>query len=676
MTLTAAQRLAVERTGQDVCIVAGPGSGKTRVLVERFRWLVEAQDVSPARILTITFTEKAAYEIRRRLTAAFAIDPSLRRELERAPVGTIHAFCTRLLKENAIAAEIDPAFSILDERDASLLLSDSVHQALNELHVKHPQRLADLYRRWDVADPAAALIALYRRVRLDGFRLPPAAGESETIAGALRLTHEMFAQAKRMRSALDFDDLEDFSVRLLESSDSLRAHTQMRYEHILMDEVQDTNPLQWRLVNLLRTPGCFFAVGDVNQAIYGFRDARPEGFIAFRREVEASGGAVDRLAENFRSRAAILEAAAAATHGEAGIEPMHLAPRREFLDAGPAVERFFLMDKNADEAAEARWVAQRILDLVDSFAVESNGVSRLAQFSDIALLFRTTARFPAFTEAFHQAGIPYMVTGGRSLFERQEVMDAVSWLRVLANPLDEVALAAVLLSPFAALDVEALIRLREPDRNLWDSAQESGNPNLVALAKLIREQRLLTGDVAPGALLTQALDATGYTAGLDAPSSANIARLIEILGSRWEAVPETPADLVSYLDRIAERGEGEAPLPGNTGAVRIMTMHAAKGLEFPIVFLPSLDLEGRADSGGIYYSPTDGIGSKWRDGFSESAKDAVAERLSATAKVERAAESNRLLYVAMTRAEQKLILSAAKPTRGWTKRIAKLRLVG
>lgn len=674
MTLTPAQRRAVERTGQDVCVIAGPGSGKTRVLVERFRWLVEAQGVRPAQILTITFTEKAAYEIRRRLAAAFAGDASLRRELERAPVGTIHAFCTRFLKENAVAAGLDPDFAILDERDAALLLSDAAHQALNTLLAKQPDRLARLYQRWDVAYPAEALTALYRKVRLDGFHLPAAEADMETVAEALRLTHDLFAQAKRSRSAVDFDDLEDFSLRLLEANDTLRSYTQMRYEHILMDEVQDTNPQQWRLVKLLRTPGCFFAVGDVNQAIYGFRHARPEGFVAFRQEVESAGGVVDVLAENFRSRAAILEAAAAATHGEPGIEPMQLAPQREFRDESPAVERFFVESSRADEAAEARWVAQRILELVGSFQVEPPAGPRPARFDDIALLFRTTARFPAFTQAFHQAGIPYLLTGGRSLFERQEIMDAVSWLRVLANPLDEVALAAVLLSPFGGLDAGALIQMREPGRNLWESVEACAAPEAAALTSLIRDQRCRTGDVPPGALLMEALDATGYSAGLDAPSQANIARLIEIIDARWEAAPETTAALVSYLERVAQRGEGEAPLSGETGAVRLMTMHAAKGLEFPIVFLPSLDLEARADSGGIYYSVQEGLGAKWRNESGQSVKDAVAERLSEIAKLERAEESNRLLYVAMTRAEQKLILSAAKTTRGWTRRIARLRL--
>jgi ATP-dependent exoDNAse (exonuclease V) beta subunit len=669
MTLTAAQLRAVERTGQDVCVVAGPGSGKTRVLVERFRWLVEAQGVAPGQILTITFTEKAAYEIRRRLVSAFAPDPPRRLEVERAPVGTIHAFCTRLLKENALAAGIDPEFSILNERDAELLRQDSVHRALNEFLARDRDRLARLYARWDVTDPAAALAALYRKVRLDGFDRLKAEGDAVWIAEALRLTHETFAAAKRARFALDFDDLEEFSVRLLESSEALRAQLQMRYEHILMDEVQDTNPLQWRLVNLLRTPGCFFAVGDVNQAIYGFRHARPEGFLEFRRQVESGGGVVDTLAENFRSRAEILEAAAAATHGEAGIEPMILKPVRQFSGDGPAVEWFFVEGKNADEDAEARWVAQRILSLAGAFTAESAQGPRPARFGDIALLFRTTARFPVFAQAFHRAGIPYFVAGGRSLFERQETMDAVSWIRVLANPRDEVALAAVLLSPFAGLDAEALIRLREPERNLWESVAASTDPALAGLTKLIREQRLLAGDVAPGLLVTQALDATGYAAGLDAPSAANIARLIEIVDARWDAEAETLPALVSYLDRIATRGEAEAPVFGGEGAVRMMTMHAAKGLEFPIVFLPSLDLESRADSGGAYYSAADGLGARWRDESGDSAKDPVAERLSEVARRERSEESNRLLYVAMTRAEQKLILSAAKSTRGWTKRI-------
>lgn len=672
MTLTPAQRSAVERTGQDVCVVAGPGSGKTRVLVERFRWLVESQGVSPLQILTITFTEKAAYEIRRRLAAAFAADASRRQELERAPVGTIHAFCTRLLKENAVAAGLDPDFSILDERDAQLLLNDAVHEAWNRLFASDRGRLTRLYQRWDTPDPAAALASLYRKVRLEGFRLPAVEGDAAMIAEALRLTHAIFAAAKLARSVLDFDDLEDFSARLLESSESLRDQARMRYEHILMDEVQDTNPQQWRLLNLLRTPGCFFAVGDVNQAIYGFRHARPEGFLAFRREVESGGGVIDMLSENFRSRAEILVAAAQATHGEPGIEPMELAARRTFSSSAPAVE-CFLADGQADEAER---VAGRILDLVGSFAVETSAGTRTAQFADIALLFRTTARFSLFGEAFHRAGIPYLVTGGRTLFERQEVLDAVSWLRVLANPRDEVALAAVLLSPFCGVHAEVLLRLREPEKNLWESLQASAEPDLVFLTNLIRQQRVESGGTAPGVLLAAAFDATGYSGGLDALSQANLARLIEIADARWESSPETPAALVRYLDRLAERGEAEAAPSAGADAVRMMTMHASKGLEFPIVFLPSLDLQARVDSTGVYYSAEEGLGAKWYDAGGQSRKDPVAEKLSAAAQRERTEESNRLLYVAMTRAEQLVILSAAKKTGGWAKRMKRLTLAG
>jgi superfamily I DNA/RNA helicase len=674
MTLTQAQQRAVERTGQDVCVVAGPGSGKTRVLVERFRWLVEAQGVAPGQILTITFTEKAAYEIRRRLARIFAHDASRRSEVERAPVGTIHGFCTRLLKENAIAAQLDPEFSILDDRDATLLLHDAVHRALNEFLTSEPERLKRLYERWDVINPAAAIAALYRKVRLDGFAIPDREGDAGTIGDILRLTHETLAAVKRAQSALDFDDLEEFSIRLLESSETLRAQVQLRYEHILMDEVQDTNPLQWRLVNLLRTPGCFFAVGDVNQAIYGFRDARPDGFLNLRREVESAGGAVDMLAENFRSRAEILEAAAEATHGEPGIEPVSLQPCREFRDGSAAVERFFVAGRAADEEAEARWVAKRILSLTGSFAVEHDGSTRPARFADIALLFRTTARFPIFAAEFHAAGIPYLVTGGRALFARQEVMDAVSWLKVLANPRDEVALAAVLLSPFAGFDAEAVIRLRDPGRNLWESVCASKAPEIRRLTELIHWQRAQIGDTAPGLLIGQALDTTGYDAGLDDPSRANVSRLIAILDSRADAAGETPAGLVRYLKRIAERGEADAPPANSTNAVRMMTMHAAKGLEFPIVFLPSLDVDPKADTSGVFYSAAHGLGAKWRDESGDGVKDETAEILSAQAKEDRAAESSRLLYVAMTRAEQKLILSAAKSQRGWTKRILRLEV--
>ncbi len=680
MSLTPDQVRAVTRVGQDVCVIAGPGSGKTRVLVARFRWLVEEQNVAPARILTITFTEKAAYEIRRRLAQEFSGNAALRSELERAPVGTIHAFCTRLLKENAIAANLDPEFSILNDRDASLLLRETIHESLNFYLSAEPERLQALYDHWAALSPVEAFEDLYRAARLDGF-VPQSgatdadAAHRDTLFQVLARVHAGFSAGKLARSVVDFDDLEEFSIRLLESSDRLRAEAQMRFEHILMDEVQDTNPLQWRLVELLRTPGCFFAVGDINQAIYGFRHARPDGFRALRQQVEDSGGLIDRLTENFRSRPEILEAANEVTGNLPGIEPLKLAPRRTFSTSASApVSRFSAGSRSADPEAEAREVARRILAVVGTFQVEKDDAVRPAGFGDIALLFRTTTRFPIFARAFQSTGIPYLQSGGRTLFQRQEIFDLLAWLKLLANPRDEIALATVLRSPFAGVDAAALLSLRQPGTNLWERAQLSNHTAVRDVAERVAQQRRVVGDVPPDRLLAEALDATGYGSGQDAASTANVRRLLEMVAARSASTAEPVASLVQYLEAIEE---ADAPVVNSTDTVQMLTIHQAKGLEFPIVFLPSLDLAANTRGSGVYYSGETGLGAKWRsDSGEDDYKDPVAAILSERATKERAEESSRLLYVAMTRAEQKLILSAASTQRGWTKAVSKIPLDG
>lgn len=666
MMLTAAQRQAVERLGQDVCVTAGPGSGKTRVLVERFTWLVTEGHAEAARVLAITFTEKAALEIKQRLLARFDGDER-QSEILRAPVSTIDGFAARLLRENAIAAGLDPEFRILDERTARLLERQSADEALDAILRDQPQRLRQLYTRWSVTDPAGELIDCYEAIRLAGDGWPqhqPLSPDHETLELALRDLDRRYRATKRRASALDFGDLCEQAVLLLESDEKVREDTAWRFDFILMDELQDTNPLQWRLMELVRRAGRFFGVGDINQAIYGFRHATPEAFRQFRDGVKDSGGTVDRLAENFRSRAEILSKTELVCGVLAGMERPGLKAAREFpAQTEPAVELLGAEhpDKDTRARLEALAVCQRIQDLSARF-----------RYREMAILMRSRTRYGVFAKALTECGIPYLMTDSREFFERQEVRDCLNWLRALANPLDEIAILGIARSPLGGLDDEAILRARQLGGPLWAAL---GDP----LAQLIEQRRRL--DSAPADLLLgEALDASDYWSLLDTGASANVTKFLDLVRAGTAEMDGTVAGAVDYIERLrAANDEPDAPQLGVPDAVRILTIHGAKGLEFPVVFLSALDSQPRGDGASLVYAPGRGLGAKWRSG-DESERDGIASDLHEAQKDKEKEESARLLYVGMTRAEQKLILSygftrtktGKISQRGWVKWLAAL----
>jgi len=673
--LTEAQRRAVEREGQDVCVVAGPGSGKTRVLVARFVWLARERGVDPPRIAAITFTEKAAAEIRSRLAA------ELGPEAENASVSTIHGLCLGVLKRNAEVAGLSPNFAILDERLAQLALREAIGATLDDTLARDPARLRALFHAWSTADPVGDLAAAYEAIRLagDGFPspvAPPATdavgrrfeAERETLDAVLREAARRYRRTKRERAKVDFDDLEERTAALLDRDERLREEVAGRFDHILMDELQDTNPVQWRLIARLRRPGRFFAVGDINQAIYGFRHATPDAFRAYRESVERAGGEIDYLRENFRSRAPVLDAAERVCSGMPGIERPGLKAAREFAatpgaggDDGPVVELTAIENPDAvlRSTVEARWVAGEIVRLI----------ARGRRYSDCAVLLRTGGRFPDFERAFLDAGIPYLVTGGKTFFERQEIADLSNYLRVLANPRDEIALFGVLRSPLFGWSDAEILAARDPKRNLAET---------VSLPEL-DEHRRLRHDVSPDRLLARAMDACDYDGGLDLAGRANVRKFLRLIRELWAERPRAIADIVAHFDRLREAGdEPNAPAAESPDAVELMTIHSAKGLEFPVVFLAALDATPSNESASLVYSAATGLGAKWRitdsKGNEDEARDSFAEAHRAARLPREKEEASRLLYVGMTRAEERLSLSygQGKSARGWTKDAKKL----
>lgn len=770
--LSAAQRAAATRVGQDVCVMAGPGSGKTRVLVERFAWLVDERKVQPSTILAFTFTEKAANEIRKRLAEHFQGRPALREEIENAWVSTIHSFCARLLREHAVASGVDPAFAVWDEIEANLELGGAITQALDELAINQPaefRSLAYALNSWDIA---AALAQLYQAMRIattkpveappkldfDSFldeiegilrgsragwtdsqaaqfdifkawaapllelrgkpvgmehltrlrdadwnlgrikkngpvaegmraikqqRLPEIRSlvayycylpQRQTLETTLNRAAEIYEERKRARSALDFADLEHYAIRLLKSDAALRGRIQSRFQAILMDEMQDTNPLQWELVELLRTPERFFAVGDVNQSIYGFRHADPQVLRRFSERLKEQQKATDTLRENHRSRPEVLRAVEAVLRGRPGIEAFQFEPKRCFKEKRiPSVEVIVVTAEGEDKVRkEAAWMARRIRELMEELVIQERKdgreIERPLRYSDIAILLRKGGPMEQIEATLREFGVPCVISRGSSFFDAQEVSDLLRLLHVIENPRDEISLAAVLLSPLVGLRDETLVFLKKAG-NLADGIQ---NPALCGVAMeecerlqrfwaRLRQARALAGYVSPDYLLAYMAGESGVWDHLPGRAGANVDKLFCLLRRLWAEDPLPLRSLLKRLQKMRDAAsESEAPPSEPGDVVRMMSIHAAKGLEFPVVFLSHVHAGVVQSADDLAYSKAYGLGVRWvlPDG-SAAVADAIHAAIAKEEKRREEEEADRLLFVAMTRAEQHLVITGA-----------------
>ncbi|MBZ5593641.1 MAG: UvrD-helicase domain-containing protein [Acidobacteriia bacterium] len=758
----------ISKAGQDTCVVAGPGSGKTRVLVERYRRLVEA-GCAPQRILAITFTEKAARNMKERLVDAFRTMPERRRELEQANISTVHGLCARLLRENSVAAGIDPEFRVLDARQATIMQRESANDVLDRMFADEPEsmrrlmhglaspelarEIPDVYdamrsadvraaelrgfaprgatgfkelrdalaevarqkpsgwnpsqstRLREVVESAARLAALpdgpitvehFRVIaefptNLRGLKQRNAiadhlmkikdeivpklyrtllteyyASEHDTLIALVESFDQLYGERKRAIGVLDYSDLEAFAVRLLEENPEVRGRVRNQFQYVLMDELQDTNGQQSRLIELLRAPGVFFAVGDVNQSIYGFRHADPGVFRAYRDEVEREGKHSVELLENWRSRAGILCAVETVLHHAPGIEERRLIAAKKFSPKSEAsVEVIAGIADTADAALdlEARWVARRILDVNGSLSLESGP----AGYGDMAVLVRNSEVIPSFTRAFEKAGIPYLLNQGKGFFETREVVDLMNLLRAIDNPRDETSLAGVLRSPYAGVSDEALLRLKMTG-NLGSALRRiahTGTPfsdgDLLKLRRFHelllrwREARDLAGF---DRLLMRAIDETGCAPEPGSRAAANVEKFLAMAREASRRI--TLAEFVEELQmmRDADARDADAPPEDAVNAVRIMTVHAAKGLEFPVVFLAALHKGMQQGVGSLAFSPRIGLGAQWLNpATGERKRDWFLKHIEEEAKQRETEEGNRLFYVAMTRAEEHLVFS-------------------
>ena len=582
-------------------ILAGAGSGKTRVLTTRIAWLIATGQVSPEGVLAVTFTNKAAQEMRLRLAARLPL------ETRRLWIGTFHGLCHRLLRTHYRDAGLPQTFQILDNADQLAAI----------------KRLAKQLDLDDARYPPRELQAFINAHKEQGLRAAQVSAFDPPTRQKAAFYAEYEAQCQR-EGVVDFAELLLRAYELLSHNENLRRHYQERFRHILVDEFQDTNRLQYAWLKLLAGGGAaVFAVGDDDQSIYGFRGAEIGNMRDFERDF--AGPNLIRLEQNYRSHGNILAAAnALIQHNRARLG-------KELWTAAGAGEPIRVYAALSDRD-EARFIADEIRALADSGHA----------YGQIALLYRANAQSRALEHELFTRGLPYRVHGGLRFFERQEIKHALAYLRLIANPDDDTAFLRVVNFPARGIGARSLEQLQDLAQHrqlsLWRAAQALAGKPGAALAQFIRLIDSLARDSA------------------DLPLAARVEHVVEKSGlaehyrrekegqDRLENLAELVNAAATFVDREGVLGDagalvdflahasleaGEHQAGEGQDAVHLMTVHAAKGLEFDVVFITGLEQ-------GLF--PHD----------------------NAASTPEGIEEERRLMYVALTRARKRLYLSHAQ----------------
>jgi DNA helicase-2/ATP-dependent DNA helicase PcrA len=641
------QQRAVTHPGGPLLVVAGAGTGKTRMLTRRFAWLVD-QGSTPDEVLALTFSSPAAAEMRERL------ETLIQAPYEELHVATFHAFCSRLLADEALEAGVDPFFSPVTPADRLALLLDR----LDELSL----------RRHEIRGNPAPLLASFvsridrlkdEMVAADDYRAyaeglaASAADDSARGAAARELEFAgLYADHDRLlaeRGALDFGDLILRAFRLLHEHPHVRERTARRFRHVLVDEYQDTNFAQGMLLRLLVEEHRNVAVvGDDDQAIYRFRGASVKNLREFEREF--ADATVVRLDRNYRSGRRILEGAAAV------IEPAPDRIGKRLTGAAGGTVRFW---RCRSERAQAQAVAAEAERLIVQQGVPP---------TELCVLVRSVKNEgQLIASALEERALPFRLMGSAAYFQRAEVRDLLAWLRALADPGDSGAVVRALTRPpieLRSVDVARLTQLARRRRLDMPSAMAAalegpqlspeGRDRVQAFLKLYRSASAAFEDRRPDAFVLRLIERIGLrrqqvfaTQADTVERLRNIAKLSE-LATAFMAREQhaTVRDFTRYLSAVAESGlrEEEASAPPPASAIRVMTMHAAKGLEFDHVFVL-----------GLSSSRMPGA---WRRTSEDIPDELLKESLPQPAgRSAHEAEMRRLLHVAMTRARKTLVLS-------------------
>ncbi|HZV63169.1 MAG TPA: DNA helicase II [Methylophilaceae bacterium] len=591
---------AVTLPHQSALILAGAGSGKTRVLTTRIAWLIQTGQVSPQGVLAVTFTNKAAKEMLSRLSAMLPINT------RGMWVGTFHGLCNRLLRAHHREAQLPATFQILDSADQLSLI----------------KRLMKVMNVDDEKFPAREIQGYINGCKEEGLRAH-AVDAYDAHSQRLREVFDEYDKQCQRDGVADFAELLLRSYELLSRHAHIRSHYQSRFRYILVDEFQDTNRLQYLWLKLFAGEGnCIFAVGDDDQSIYSFRGARVGNMRDFEQDFNISH--VVKLEQNYRSHSNILDAAnAIITHNR------NRLGKNLWTAAGKGEPVRVYQGYN--DIDEANFIVEEIKML------HAEGTA----LDEIALLYRSNAQSRVLEHALFSSGLPYRVYGGLRFFERAEIKHALAYLRLIANPDDDTALLRVINFPTRGIGARSLEQLQEiaraQDCSLWKAALlKTGDKvqpgrGLEGFVGLIRQLQ----DEATGLSLPELAELATTLSGLrqhyqtEKEGEDRIANLDELINAAVAFINENDESGLTEFLSFASLEAGEHQADAGRDALQLMTVHAAKGLEFKVVFISGLE-EGLFPHEQSLYE---------------------AHGLE---------EERRLMYVAVTRARQRLYLSHAQ----------------
>jgi DNA helicase-2/ATP-dependent DNA helicase PcrA len=606
------QRRAVETTEGPLLVLAGAGSGKTRVLTHRIAWLIGACGIPPESILAVTFTNKAAGEMRERVVKLLGPDAA------GVWLSTFHSVCVRILRREAGHLGLSRGFAIYDAGDAHALVKEAMRRHGLDPKQEEPRRVEWRIDQWKNAG------------------VGPAEAFDQAADFEARRAAEIYLVYQRLlvdANALDFGDLLLRTVDLFERFPEVLAHYRRRWQYVLVDEYQDTNRVQYRLVSQLAGEHRnLCVVGDPNQSIYAWRGADVRNILDF--EGDYPDAAVVRLGRNYRSTRAILDGASGVVENNVARKEIELVAERE--GGEPIGVHSAQTDRD-----EAQWVVRRILH-----AHRSEG----RPLGSFAIFYRTNAQSRLFEEALLESNVPHVVVGGVRFYERAEVKDALAWLRFLGNPADAVSLRRMIARPARGIGrttlerVEAIARERgatllQAMRAFAAEGGGRGAASVGAFAELLAALAAEISGAGAGEAVARVLDRSGYVAALEREggpeAEARLENLRELLraaddfGRANAGVPDDERSEVEiFLDQVALVADVDF-YDRRDECVSLMTVHTAKGLEFPVVFVAGLE-----------------------EGIFPHAGSLRDER-----GIE---EERRLCYVAMTRAQDRLFLSWAR----------------
>ena len=618
------QREAVEYRGRALLIVAGAGSGKTRVLTHRIAHFLANRELWPSQILAITFTNKAAAEMRER------VEQLVGQSSEGMWIKTFHSACLQILRREADRLGHNSNFTVYDSGDTRALLKRLIREAGAEDHDLKPQQ-------------AAAAISAAKNELKDAADYASNIDRTNPRERLIASVFDAYTSELKRNNAFDFDDLIAETVYLLRQFPEVRARYQKRFRHVLVDEYQDTNHAQYSLIREFTRPlppeyavfddqtGAelppvqLTVVGDSDQSIYAFRGADIRNITEFERDFP--GAKTVLLEQNYRSTQNILSAA------NAVISQNPYRPAKNLWTDSGAGEKISLYTAY-DERNEAAWVVDQVRKL------HAEGVN----YRDIAVLYRTNALTPSLEGELKNQHVPYVVVGGLKFFERKEIKDALAYLSAISNDRNDEAVRRVLNLPARGVGQKSELKIaqfaRENDlsfRQALPSAQLLGlgpkiSEAVIGFGQLLDELEALSQTAGPGEVLKTMLERSGYRRELelsrDPQDEARVDNLDALLGQVMEYEAANPeASIADYLADVTLAAAADE-IDEDSGSLSLMTLHTAKGLEFPAVFIIGLE-QGTLPHFRAFDEPG-GL-----------------------------AEERRLMYVGMTRAQGKLHLSHA-----------------